>query len=58
MTKEEAEQKICPMRSTPSDVGYCLSSNCMMWRRETLNTSGKTPEYSIKGGYCGLAGKP
>jgi len=69
MTEEEAAGMWCPMGRQPiwielsgasggntcDAINKCIGSACMMWRRETL---GKTPEYSIKGGYCGLAGKP
>jgi hypothetical protein len=63
MRKSEAELKWCPMyrcstdhgqlsdNATHGKGGYCCTTNCMMWRWETLISTEE------KEGYCGLAGK-
>lgn len=60
MLEAEAYETYCPLlmlirRDRLPDPGnYCLGSDCMMWRWETIFGSTKSDQE----GYCGLAGEP
>jgi hypothetical protein len=67
MTEEEAKKKWCHRTLTGSlneHEKFCLGSDCMAWRvydipNEWENSKTRSGYVTpVKGGFCGLAGKP